>query len=160
MRTQSTPAEPDRSLKFVFDVAGVLLEWNTGALYDDLFTQTGKDAKVFFSEVVGSEFQTAISMGQPMEPLLEELVQKHPEWKTEIAAWNERWDEMLVGAIDGTVSVVSELKERGYGIYVLGNWGGEEFERAKSRFEFFDLFDDILLSGHCGILKPVEEFKA
>ena len=148
------PSAPDRSLKFVFDVAGVLLEWNTAALYDEIFRSSGKDQAVFFGSVFNSDVQTRISKGESITALLEELMQNYPEWETEIRAWDERWDEMLIGAIDGTVSVVTELKERGYSIYVLGNWGMEEFERARARFEFIKLFDDILLSGECGLMKP------
>ncbi len=67
---------------------------------------------------------------------------------------------MVVGSIEGTVSVVEELKERGHRVYVLGNWGRDEFERASGRFAFLELFDDILLSGDCGVLKPDEKIFA
>ena len=68
-------------------------------------------------------------------------------------AW-ERWDDMLEGPIVGTVSVLDELRERGYDTFLLGNWGREEFERARPGLTFLDGFRDVILSGDCGILKP------
>ena len=50
--------------------------------------------------------------------------------------------------------MVDELQERGHRVYVLGNWGREEFDRARPRFGVLEKFNDILLSGDCGILKP------
>ena len=146
-----------RDLVFVFDMAGVLVEWDADALFGPVFAASGRDRDHFFNRVFGDDVQNAISAGQPMEGLLAGLVQEHPDWRCEINTYWERWDEMVVGAIDGTISVVDELKERGHRVYVLGNWGREEFERARPRFPFVERFDDILLSGDCGILKPDPE---
>ena len=145
---------PDKELVFVFDMAGVLVEWDQEALFGPVFEKSGKDQKVFFESIFGDEVQTAISAGHPMEKLISDLVEKFPVWESEILTYWERWDEMLVSAIDGTVSVVDELRERGHRVYVLGNWGREEFDRARPRFNFLENFNDILLSGDCGFLKP------
>ena len=145
---------PDKDLVFVFDMAGVLVEWNEQVLFGPVCNQSGKNQDEFFTDVFGDQVKTAISAGQPMEKLISDLVEKFPMWSSEIKTYWERWDEMLIGAIDGTVSVVGELQERGHRVYVLGNWGREEFNRARPRFDFLEKFDDILLSGDCGILKP------
>jgi len=145
---------PDKDLVFVFDMAGVLVEWNEQVLFGPVCNQSGKNQDEFFTDVFGDQVKTAISAGQPMEKLISDLAEKFPMWSSEIKTYWERWDEMLIGAIDGTVSVVGELQERGHRVYVLGNWGREEFNRARPRFDFLENFDDILLSGDCGILKP------
>lgn len=147
-----TSDKPD--LKFVFDMAGVLVEWDSDVLFDPLFEKSTKSKEVFFRDVLNDAVQTEISAGKPMDKLLSSLQDSHPQWREEIATYWDRWDEMVVGEMGGTVSVVSELKERGHQVYILGNWGSEEFERAKPRFSFLELFDDVLLSGYCGILKP------
>jgi 2-haloacid dehalogenase len=145
---------PNKELVFVFDMAGVLVQWDADVLYDPIFQESGKDKELFFDQILGEDIQTAISSGQPISNLLDGLVLKFPDWQKEIRAYWDRWEEMIVGAIEGTVSVVEELKERGHRVYVLGNWGREELDRARPNFEFLELFDDILLSGDCGILKP------
>ena len=64
----------------------------------------------------------------------------------------------LIGPIEGTVSVLQELKERGHHVYALGNWSIEEFADAKPHLLFLDYFDDILISGECGFSKPDSRF--
>lgn len=146
--------EPGRGFAFVFDLAGVLLEWNTMAVYDSLFRESGKDPSEFFSNILDPGIQDAISAGEPMAPLLDTLARSHPDWADEIHAWSTRWDEMLVGPIHGSVSAASELRERGYRVFILGNWSRDAFARATERFDFLTHFDGALLSGDCGYLKP------
>ncbi|MYB35744.1 MAG: HAD-IA family hydrolase [Gammaproteobacteria bacterium] len=145
---------PDRELVFVFDVAGVLVEWNIETLYGPLCERSGRDLAQIVNHVLGPSTQAEISKGAPIVPLLERLSRQYPEWEDEISAYWTRWDEMLVGVISGSVSVVEELRERGHRLYVLGNWGRGEFERARPRMPFMKLFNDVLLSGDCGLLKP------
>ena len=149
-----THGKPRRELTLVFDVAGVLLEWNSAAVYDDLLAGSGTSTREFFSTVIDSDAQHAMSAGRPMAEVLDDCIRKHPRWEQEIRAWLERWDEMLVGEIGGTVSVIGELRERGYRVFLLGIWAREEFDCARKRFPFLDSVDDVLLSGDCGILKP------
>ena len=150
----------DRELTFVFDLAGVLLEWNPSAVYEELCQQSGRDMVEFFTNVMNDDIQRMISAGQPMQKVLADLVEKHPTWRDEINAWLERWDDMLVGAHDGAVSVLEELKERDYRNFALGNWSREEFDRAVPRFGFLSQFNGVLLSGDCGILKPDDRIYA
>ena len=145
---------PNRDLVFVFDMAGVLIEWNMDALYGPMFASSGRDLEEFYSRVLTRETLDEISAGKPAATVVAEQIEAHPLWKSEIESYWASWDDMVVGSIDGTVSVVEELKERGHRVYVLGNWGRDEFERARGRFPFLEVFDDILLSGDCGVLKP------
>ncbi len=151
---------PNRELAFVFDVAGVLVEWNVKALYGPLCGHSGRDLEQIVNYVLGPSTQAEISRGMPIEPLLERLKHRFPEWKDEISAYWARWDEMFVGVISGSVAVAEEIKERGHWLYVLGNWGRDEFERARPKMPFIELFDGVLLSGDCGLLKPEPEIYA
>ena len=61
---------------------------------------------------------------------------------------------MLNGAIDGTVSILAELKDQGTPLYALTNWSAETFPHARSRFGFLDWFRAIVVSGDIGLIKP------
>ena len=150
--TEYTPSKT-----FVFDIAGVLLEWNPLQLYQNLFA--GDEAKLsyFFSDVINDQVQDDISRGIKIDDLLNEAAKKHPDYETPIRAYKERWQEMLIGQIGGTVSALEELRERGYKTYALGNWSREEFNWVINDFSFLQHFDDVLLSGDCGYLKPDPE---
>ncbi|MCY4049905.1 MAG: HAD-IA family hydrolase [Gammaproteobacteria bacterium] len=145
---------PDHDFVVVCDLAGVLVEWSIERLYGPLCQKSGRRPEQLVNHILGPSTQAKISMGAPIPPLLEQLKSQYPEWKEEISAYWTRWDEMLVGVISGSVSVLEELKERGHRLYVLGNWGRGEFERARPRMPFLEIFNDVLLSGDCGFIKP------
>ena len=151
---------PNTSKAFVFDVAGVLLDWRPEPYFEKYFADSNLDCSFFLSEVMSSEAQNRISRGDDIDSVLGDLVVAHPDYASAINLWKRDWHQLLPGAIEGTVSVVAELLERDYPVYALGNWNRQEFEWARQRFGFLNSFTDVLLSGDCGILKPdVEIFE-
>jgi len=56
-----------------------------------------------------------------------------------------------------TVEILKELKQAGYSLYGLTNWSAETFPYARARHAFFDLFDDMVISGAVGHIKPEPE---
>src|SRR5204863_8630469 len=65
-----------------------------------------------------------------------------------------RWEEMLGGAIEGTVEVVAELRRAGIRVFALSNWSAETFPIALRRYPFLAWFDGLVISGRLGIAKP------
>jgi 2-haloacid dehalogenase len=61
------------------------------------------------------------------------------------------------GAIAGTVDILKRLKQAGYPVYGLSNWSAETFPYMRARHDFFDLFDDMVISGEVGHVKPEPE---
>ena len=61
------------------------------------------------------------------------------------------------GAIAGTVDILKRLKQAGYPVYGLSNWSAETFPYMRERHDFFDLFDDMVISGEVGHAKPEPE---
>ncbi len=53
-----------------------------------------------------------------------------------------------------SAELVSSLKARGYGIYVLSNYPGWLFELHSSRFEFLKYADGVVVSSHVKAMKP------
>ena len=71
-----------------------------------------------------------------------------------IEAFGRRFDEMIPGAIDGTVDILRELKRAGVPLYALTNWSAETFPSQRDRFDFLSMFDGIVVSGEEGVIKP------
>lgn len=84
-------------------------------------------------------------------------VTSHPHWESAIRAYRTNYSESLVGAIEDTVRIARELHAAGIPLYALTNWSKELFPVALSRFDFLDLFEDIVLSGQEGVAKPDPE---
>jgi 2-haloacid dehalogenase len=49
---------------------------------------------------------------------------------------------------------VKQLKAKGYPLYGLSNWSAETFPYALKKFEFLKVFDDMVISGYVGYVKP------
>lgn len=62
-------------------------------------------------------------------------------------------------ACDYTYSLLKDLKEKGYKLYYLSNWGRASFELTKKKgvFDFIKYFDGGIISYQVGLKKPQKE---
>ena len=149
---------PQTIKAIIFDLGGVLIDWNPDYVFDTIFTDPVQK-KHFYENICTPDWNEEQDAGRPIRVATEELVQKHPEWKSQIEAYYGRWEEMLGGAIQDTVNVFRELKETGrYQFYALTNWSAETFPIALQRFEFLHWFDGRVVSGEEKLRKPFPEF--
>jgi len=142
----------------IFDLGGVLIDWNPRYVYRKIF-KTEQEIEWFLENVTTPDWNENQDAGYPLHKATEELVAKHPEWEPEIKAYYGRWLEMLGGQIHETVEVLQQLKHTGkYRLYALTNWSAETFPHALERFEFFKLFEGVVVSGEEKMRKPSAEF--
>jgi 2-haloacid dehalogenase len=147
----------DSKQAVVFDLGGVLIDWNPRHLYRKIFDGDEEAMERFLSEICTSEWNARQDEGRPFAEATEELVTRHPEQAEFIKAFFDRWPEMIGGAIEQTVEILDELKRTGYKIYALSNWSAETFPHARKRFAFLDWFDFTVISGEIGLVKPSRE---
>jgi 2-haloacid dehalogenase len=138
----------------VFDLGGVLVDWNPRYLYRKLFAGDEQAMEHFLAHVCNGTWNLAQDAGRTWAEAIEVLCVDHPQHRPLISAYRERWDEMLNGPIEGTLEIVAELTDKGIPIYALTNWSAETFPIAKERYEFLGWFRDILVSGQEKLIKP------
>ncbi|HMG67707.1 MAG TPA: HAD family phosphatase [Chitinophagaceae bacterium] len=142
----------------IFDLGGVLIDWNPRYAYRKIF-KTEEEMEWFLENITTSDWNENQDAGYPLHKATEELISKHPEWEPEIKAYYGRWLEMLGEAIHETVELLHKIKATGkYKLYALTNWSAETFPHALERFEFFKLFDGVVVSGTEKMRKPSPEF--
>jgi 2-haloacid dehalogenase len=137
----------------VFDLGGVLVDWNPRYLYRKLLADEAA-VELFLAEVTTQEWNSRQDVGRPWSEAVESLAREHPDKRDLIAAYRERWEEMLGGAIDETVEILAELRAGGLPLYALSNWSAETFPIARSRYRFLDWFEAIVISGEVRLGKP------
>jgi 2-haloacid dehalogenase len=137
----------------VFDLGGVLIEWDPRHLYRKLLADEAA-VEEFLATVCTPEWNAELDRGRPFAEGVAELVERHPEHAAAIAAYHERWPEMVAGDIPGTVEVLAELRAAGVPLYALTNWSAETFAITRGRFEFLEWFDGLLVSGEERVTKP------
>ena len=146
---------PDRTAidAVVFDLGGVLIDWNPRHLYRKLFAEEAAMER-FLTEVCSPTWNLRLDAGMPFDEGIAELVRSHAEHEGLIRAWKERWAEMLGGAIGGSVALLEELHAAGMPLYALTNWSAETFPEGRRRFPFLGQFRDIVVSGEEKLVKP------
>jgi 2-haloacid dehalogenase len=137
----------------VFDLGGVLFDWDPRHLYRKLLADEAA-VEEFLATVCTPEWNAEQDRGRPFAEGVAELAQRHPEHAAAIAAYHERWPEMVAGDVPGTVEVLADLRAAGVPLYALTNWSAETFAITRGRFEFLDWFDGLLVSGEEGMVKP------
>ena len=140
----------------VFDIGNVLVDWNPRYLYRKVFADE-EEMERFLDTVATFEWHREQDRGRSSEEAIALLVSQHPEYAREIEAYYGRWEEMFDGPIEGSVRLLGELHERGYPLYALTNWSAETFPLARTWYRFLELFDEIVVSGELGMIKPDPE---
>lgn len=140
----------------VFDLGGVLIDWNPRHLYRDLIPDED-EREAFLTEVVGQSWNREQDSGRPIAEANAWLIARHPDKRDLIEAYYGQFDCMMKDAIHGTVAVLEELHAQGTPLYVLSNWSAETFHHAEARFAFLRLFDGLLISGREGMRKTDPE---
>jgi len=138
----------------VFDLGGVLVDWNPEYLYKDIFPNA-EERRWFLSTICTLDWNEEQDAGRSLQEGTEFLVKKFPEHETSIRSYYGRWKEMLGGPIHDTVEIFRELKfHTDLRLYALTNWSAETFPVALELYDFLHWFDGRLVSGEEGIRKP------
>jgi 2-haloacid dehalogenase len=137
----------------IFDLGGVLLDWNPRYLYRKLIADEA-EMEHFLATVCTQDWNEHQDAGRPFAEAVAELVAVHPEKAPLIGAYFERWLEMIPSAHEGTVSILAELKERGTPVYALTNFSAETFAVARKHYPFLEWFRHVVVSGEEGVIKP------
>jgi 2-haloacid dehalogenase len=143
----------ERRPVIVYDLGGVLIDWDPRHLYRQLIEDEAA-MEWFLAEVCHTAWNEEQDRGRSFAAAIEEAAARHPEHRPLIAAYFERWAEMMAGEIEGSVAILEELQSAGYELHALTNWSAETFPHARERFAFLEWFDSILVSADVGLIKP------
>jgi 2-haloacid dehalogenase len=140
----------------VFDIGGVLVDWNPRHLYRKVFDDD-EAMEWFLDRICTSEWHDAHDRGASTADSCARLADAHPDHASEIWAWASRSEEMIAGGFEDTIEILRELTGAGIACYALSNMEADTFPRRFKRFPFFGLFDGIVISGLEGVAKPDPE---
>ncbi len=139
----------------VFDIGGVLLEWDPGRVYRPLIPDPVELGR-FFTDVCTSDWNETLDAGRPFDEACDELAARFPDQAELVHAWR-RQDEMIAGEIAGSVELVARLRALGRPLYLLTNMPADVFRDRLERYPVLRQFDGWVVSGEEGVLKPSAE---
>ncbi len=137
----------------IFDLGGVLLEWNPRHVYRRYF-DNAEEMEAFLSEIDFMKWNAQQDKGRPFAQGVTELSAQYPHRAELIRAYHVHWEDSVGGPIGGTVEIARRLKRQGWHLYALTNWSAETFPIARGKYDFLGLFDAIIVSGEVRLIKP------
>ena len=139
----------------IFDFGGVLMDWNPRYLYRSLFDDPEK-MEFFLENICTSEWNEQQDAGRSLGEATRSLQSEFPEYADLIQKFYGEWSVMLKDQIHANTALLPLLRERGYRLFGLTNWSHETLPTAKNRYNFFENFEGIVVSGEEKMIKPDE----
>jgi 2-haloacid dehalogenase len=138
----------------LFDLGKVLLDWDPRYFYRRHFGGDDAAMERFLSEAAPPAWVLETDAGKPLAQAIAERQHAYPQHAAMLALWPEGWNTMLRGEIAGTAAIMAELKRAGRRLFALTNFSTETWPLAKTRCPSLALFEDAVVSGEHGLVKP------
>lgn len=138
----------------IFDFGNVLIEWDPRLIYRRFFHAEEESMERFLQEVRFMEWNALQDKGRSFKEGVADLSSQFPHYSHLIQAYHDNWKESIGDPLAGSVDLMKRLKRAGYPLYGLSNWSAETFPHMRHRYDFFNLFDDMVISGEVGSIKP------
>ena len=139
--------------KVIFDVGQVLVKFNPRNLFIKILKDEEK-VDFFLKNICTWEWHIQQDLIYDTSKAAEPVIKKYPEYKEAIEAFYGRFLEMIDSVHQENVDLALNLKQKGYPIYLLSNFPGDQFEKYRLQNSFLDEFDDRIISGDVGLAKP------
>ena len=138
----------------IFDLGGVLIDWNPDYVFKEVFKDDEKMAW-FYREICTMDWNENQDAGYPLAKATEERIALFPQYEDLIRMYYGRWEEMLGDAIQGTVELLKQcIDSPALKVVALTNWSAETFPVALKKFAFLQWFEGIVVSGEEMTRKP------
>jgi len=137
----------------VFDVGGVLLEWNPASTIAQLYPDTATQSVIrqqMFEHADWHEFDRGtLSYEVAIQHFAKQTGRSPDETRTLIHATRES-----LKPIAGTITLLEELAAAGVHLYLLSNMPVSTFEYLVQHHKFFSHFKHLVISGAILLVKP------
>ncbi|HZZ25625.1 MAG TPA: HAD family phosphatase [Roseiarcus sp.] len=137
----------------VFDIGNVLLRRNPRYLYRKVFDDEERMER-FLATALGMDFVSHTDIAEDFAGALDARAKSFPEFAEEVRMFRPRWIETLGGPIEENVALLRRLRASGKPVYALSNFARETFTLAERHDDFLSEFDERVISGPVGVVKP------
>jgi 2-haloacid dehalogenase len=137
----------------VFDVGGVLLDWDPEYLYRKLIPDDGERAH-FLRDVCPREWNARADAGLSWPDAVAERISLYPDKAELIRAYDTRWPEMVSGQLHDVVAIKDELRDKGIPLYAITNFSSQKWRLSQTLWPTLADFDGVVVSGDEKLLKP------
>lgn len=138
----------------IFDVGNVLVDWDWRGHMERLGFDE-KTIEYLGKNMIGNPLWNEFDRGsRPHKEILDELCRQHPAYETQIRTFLDTMSGAII-ARNYTKVWLSDLKQKGYELYVLSNWPEPLYEQEKdNKLSFRKYMDGCIWSCHAKCVKP------
>ncbi len=141
-------------MNIVFDIGNVLILWEPRAAFRPVMATDG-EIDAFFDRIGFFDWNACQDAGRSRA---EGLAAAPPEAVEALAGYFDRFGLTIAHKVPGTWDIVADLKENGHRIFGLTNWSADMWPLASVHHpEIAEIFEDVVVSGFEGIMKPQRE---
>ena len=140
----------------MFDVGGVLLDWDPRHLYRKLISDPA-EMEWFLANVCTPQWHEEHDRGLSTAESCAALAEEWPQYAGLILAWSERGEEMVAGPLPDGVRLLRQVIGSGLPCYGLTNMEAETYPKRAARYDFLRCFTGTVVSGCEGMAKPDRE---
>lgn len=140
----------------IFDLGNVLLKFDPIGY---LRTKIDDENRVqqIYHEIFLSEEWLMLDRGIiTQEEAVERIIKRSADNGQFIQLAMNRWYDSLI-PIEETVDILKRVKAKGYQTYILSNFHLLAYENAITKYDFFQYFDEGIISYNVNLLKPERE---
>lgn len=141
----------------IFDVGMVLINFRYREYMEDLgFSK--EQQEIFCEKIIENKLWGDLDLGvRKTEDIIREMKDRVTEYPVEADAFFDRIND-IVETFPYALPWIREIKQKGYGVYLLSNYPKELFAlHAKEKFTFADAVDGRIVSGYVKMVKPDPE---
>ena len=136
----------------IFDIGGVLIDWQPRYLFEAHFPDDAPAMRAFFAEVLR---EIALRTCEaPFAEVMPAAKARHPEHAHLLEVFEREWFGFMRGPIEDTVALLLALKTGGVPLYGLTNWPAETFPPPGPDYRFLEHLDEVVVSGEVRVRKP------
>lgn len=140
----------------VFDIGQVLLEFDWRKFIAGMDISDTKKEQLAHVTLGNIPHWNEHDRGMSDEDFIKKSLIIEPDIEEEL-----RYYLKYIGTVakeyDHSVPLMRALKEHGYGVYLLSNYGVTPFKYARENMKFFDEVDGMIISHEVGVIKPEPE---
>lgn len=140
----------------VFDLGNVLIRWTPREALVPVVGDEVADRFLAHDEFDFEAWNRRNDAGRSLPDALAEVADTHPDLLPVAQAYVDNFGGSLQ-AIPESVAMLQEIAARDIPLYAVTNWSADLFPTAVEMFDFLELFEEIIVSGEEGVIKPDPE---
>lgn len=140
----------------VFDIGQVLLQFDWRNFIAGMDISDKKKEQLTHVTLGNISHWNEHDRGMCDEEFIKKSLEIEPDIEDELRYYLEHIGT-IVKEYDYSVPLIKKLKEKGYGVYLLSNYGVTPFKYAFDNMKFFDEVDGMVISHEVGVIKPEPE---